>query len=544
MQTQDVLVQLQTNHRKQPALKSVVADIEVLSWTFAQLQQEAKYCLHMLQACGAVSGDSVLLLAHDLPHIVAILFACLDLNLTLIPLHPDHEDSMLESVFKECQPKFIILEGQLLQLQKITTLKCPGHILLLRNISQNWLSKNPNPIAHIRPWHATDAGRSNAAIIFHSSGTTGQAKALHYSRSQLVTFLYWQQLLFNNFQDQPNSSTGLVPSPRINTLPLVHWGGLSFCLQALLQQRCVYLLQGFAASELLPLVRRSGCQLLMLIPAMYRELLPLLQQKAATGVLRYCLTMGEAMSPGLSKALYANSGIKLYTAYGMSEALCGLAHGDEPWEQIPEGSCGRLAFGEIRLMDEQGQPVTDEGELWIRNATTTPCYRDAVLLQEKYTQGWYRTGDRMQRDAQGYYFFRGRTDGMCVHNGRNVYPQQLEAVFIAHAAVTACIAAPLITRAGLQRLAILLVHKDCNATAQNAESVASLKTDLMDFYLEHGALYAAPVFILLQQSLPCNLSGKPDRRLAATLLQQAYDTEQKPVVTEPVKMQVYARTGR
>jgi len=48
MQTQDVLVQLQTNYGKQPALKSVVADIEVLSWTFAQLQREAKYCQHML----------------------------------------------------------------------------------------------------------------------------------------------------------------------------------------------------------------------------------------------------------------------------------------------------------------------------------------------------------------------------------------------------------------------------------------------------------------------------------------------------------------
>lgn len=518
MPTQDVLARLQQNYSELPALIAIIAGVETFRWSFADLQQAILYCQQVLQGSGAVAGDSVLLVSGDLPQLVALVFASLNLQLSLIPLHVDHDARILATVIANNKPRLCIIEAGLLETASVSWYAPGGQVLVLQARAQNWLCPLPTdkPLvacATLAP--DIKNPKPGSALIFHSSGTTGQAKALHYSKAQLNTFLYWQQVLFANFQDDPFSSNTAL-SPRINTLPLVHWGGLSFCLQALLEHRCVYLLRNFTALSVLGLIRKSACQLLLLIPAMYREMLGLLQQEPAPASLRYCLTMGEAMAPGLSHALHHKAKIKLYTAYGMSEALCGLAHGSEPWEQMPEGNCGRHAFGELKLVDEQGNTVADEGELWVRNATTTPCYIDADLLQQKYVQGWYRTGDRLARDSKGYYFFRGRVDGMCVHNGRNVYPQQLEAVFILHEDVQGCIAAPIVIQTGSRRLAIMLAT--CSA-------LLPTKTSLMNFYLEHGAMYAAPVYILWQAGLPCNATGKPDRLKVQTLLQQAYDTE-------------------
>ncbi|MGA0805894.1 MAG: class I adenylate-forming enzyme family protein, partial [Pseudohongiellaceae bacterium] len=318
--------------------------------------------------------------------------------------------------------------------------------------------------------------------------------------------------------DEAAATESTVPTPRINVLPLTHWGGLAFCLQALAEGRAVHLYDEFRAAFLLSLIERTACRLLMLVPAMYRELLPSLEQRCPPS-LRYCLTMGEAMPSSLAEAL-RRAGLVLCTAYGMSEALSGLAHGGLPLELVPPGSCGQQAFGELQLVSADGivQSASGaaEGELWVRNATTQPCYRDVGLLQQKYVDGWYRTGDCFRRDAAGHYYFRSRRDAMCVHNGRNVYPQQVEAVFIEHPAVAACIAAPLQLADGRQRLGVGIVP---------APGVLPTSHELLDYYLRHGAHYAAPAFLLLLDAVPTTWSGKPERAELAALLQAAYDRE-------------------
>ena len=538
LQTQDVLDTLQQEHSDAPALVLVncnadgLGNEELLRWSFRELGQQRAYCEQVLQDAGARPGDRLLLCSRDLPQFFAILHACLRLELCLIPLHPDQDQQLWQSVLEINQPRIAIFEDLVFAQQRFRSDSLPLLTFVLHGRESQWLRRQLS-LSRAPLQQAAAALHSppvDSVLIFHSSGTTGKPKAIHYSKAQLATFLYWQQHLFLPFQDEneqrdqwrddsrdvPLESQAL--SPRISLLPLIHWGGLSFCLQAHMEGRCVYLANEFHPEALFALADASGCQLLMLIPAMYREMLELFQAGMYPRALRYCLTMGEAMPAGLTRDLYALTGLRLYTAYGMTEALSGLAHGTESWDQIPEGSCGRQHFGEIKLVDAQGKAAPThgkaEGELWVRNATTSPCYLNSELLDQKYVDGWYRTGDSFFRDCQGYYFFRGRLDAMCVHNGRNVYPQQIEAVFIQHKEVAACVAAPITTTDGARRLAILVL----------SDPLASLSVArLLDFYLEHGALYAAPVFLQLTDSIPATASGKPERIAVAAILQNAYD---------------------
>src|SRR5262249_6012857 len=49
--------------------------------------------------------------------------------------------------------------------------------------------------------------------------------------------------------------------------------------------------------------------------------------------------------------------------------------------------------------------------------------------------GWYHTGDRVRRDANGFHFFIGRADDMFVCSGENIYPGEVEGMLERHPAV-------------------------------------------------------------------------------------------------------------
>lgn len=483
---------------------------QVLSWSFRELQQARTHAAAVLHSAGLRPGAAVLLLCGDLPQLVALFLAALDLQLCLLPLHPDQDAHSLHAILETQQPAAVIADPAArssLGLLRAQGLCC----FALEPAAAGWLYLL-QPAAPLQCSGAAPGRRVDTALVFHSSGSTGRPKAVLYDRARLETFLQLQRRLFEPFDDEA------TPTPRINALPLTHWGGLSYCLQALVEGRTVHLLDSFAAAPLLALVRHTGCRLLLLVPGMYRELLQALEEDCPPS-LRYCLTMGEAMPSELAARLLQRHGLLLCTAYGMSEALSGLAHGGVPWELMPYGSCGQRAFGELQLVAPDGavQPAEGEaeGELWVRNATTAACYQDPELQREKFVDGWYRSGDCFRRDAAGHYFFLTRLDAMCVHNGRNVYPQQVEAVFIEHPAVAACVAAPLTLPDGRRRLgACLVMHPGQSPTTH----------ELLDFYLLHGAHYAAPVCLLQVPQLPLTASGKPERARVAQWLQEVLAT--------------------
>ena len=78
---------------------------------------------------------------------------------------------------------------------------------------------------------------------------------------------------------------------------------------------------------------------------------------------------------------------------------------------------------EIRL-----DPGPDEGVLLTRNPGVMSAYHN--LPEEtarRLKDGWFDTSDVCRRDADGFYYFVGRTDDMFVCGGENVYPGDVEA---------------------------------------------------------------------------------------------------------------------
>ena len=485
-------------------LTLVEGTVHTLSWSCDELQQQRRYVERVLLAEGLAAGDRVLVSTANNPQCFAILLAAISLQLCLMPLHPDFSSQQLQALLEAQTPRLVIVDDphRMLAFGETT-------VLQIRERAAEWLQ----PLiagAALTSASAEVTAQTNAdppLLLFHSSGSTGQPKGMRFTRSMLNNYLWKLHELYGAFPDKPVSDSY---SDRVNVLPVTHFGGLSFCLLAMLEGRCLHLLRSHDARDHLALLRKLRCQLVLLVPALWQELLSGDTGNALPD-LRHCLAMGESISHSQLQQLSARLALPVHNAYGMSECLTGIYNTAALIE--PPGSCGRLHFGEAKLLAADGSENQSEGELCVRNITTIPCYTSEELNFRKYRDGWFHTGDLFRRDMDGFYFFVSRADLMCVINGRNVYPQEVELILREHPSIHFCIAAPIQLEDGRQRLA---------AAVELAAGASVTANALVDFYLQRGAVYATPVWVQFFAALPRNGGDKPDRARCRHLLQLGY----------------------
>ena len=95
----------------------------------------------------------------------------------------------------------------------------------------------------------------------------------------------------------------------------------------------------------------------------------------------------------------------------------------------------------MRLVDGDNLDA-DRGELQMDCPAKTPGYHK---LPEKTAEvmtadGYYKTGDILRRDADGFHYFVDRVDDMFVCNGENVFPVEVEKLLESHPAIKqACV---------------------------------------------------------------------------------------------------------
>jgi acetyl-CoA synthetase len=157
--------------------------------------------------------------------------------------------------------------------------------------------------------------------------------------------------------------------------------------------------------------------------------------------LRMALSAAEVLSAGVFNGWKTLTGLEIVEGLGSTEVLH-IYLSNRP-EQKKLGAAGlRVPGYEIALRDSDGREVGDneEGILWVRGDSSTPLYwnrtdKSAETIRE---EGWIYTGDRFVRDADGFYFFRGRADDLIKISGQWVYPLEVELCLAEHPDVCEC----------------------------------------------------------------------------------------------------------
>jgi acyl-coenzyme A synthetase/AMP-(fatty) acid ligase len=118
---------------------------------------------------------------------------------------------------------------------------------------------------------------------------------------------------------------------------------------------------------------------------------------------------------------------------------------------------------------------------------------------------WYSTGDVVERDADGDYYFMERADRMIKRNGYRIEPAEIETALLHHPGISHVA----VTAAGKDDKMVITAHFTLKGAAKDH--------DLAQFCLLHLPSYMVPDKFRLHEKLPLTTSGKTDYKALSTL---------------------------
>ena len=277
----------------------------------------------------------------------------------------------------------------------------------------------------------------SAAALCYTSGTTGNPKGVLYShRSTLLHAL----------------STGLTDtlgiSARDRVLPVVpmfHANAWGLAHSAALMGADLVMPGRFLQAERLArAIESERVTVAGAVPTIWLDLLRYAdEQHPDLSSLRLVVCGGSAVPRSLMEAFEERHGMYIVQAWGMTETspLAAVAHppreleGEEEWSYRTKA--GRvLPLIDIRLMDDEGREVPwdgeSTGEIQIRGPWIASRYYEDPSGDEKFDDGWLRTGDIAAMDDEGYLRITDRAKDVIKSGGEWISSVDLENELVAH----------------------------------------------------------------------------------------------------------------
>jgi len=160
--------------------------------------------------------------------------------------------------------------------------------------------------------------------------------------------------------------------------------------------------------------------------------------------IRELLSAGEPLNPELIDQFRAAWNITIREGYGQTETTALVAN--VPGQPVKAGSMGRPLPGyRVAILDADDQPAA-EGELCL-DLTERPVglmigYGEQATTDPATRGAFYRTGDVVTLDADGYITFVGRLDDVFKSSDYRISPFELESALIQHSAVAEAAVTP------------------------------------------------------------------------------------------------------
>ena len=224
-----------------------------------------------------------------------------------------------------------------------------------------------------------------------------------------------------------------------NSLSFPLWAG---CTAILLEDRPT-------AQNTLDMIEQFEPTLYFGVPTLFASQIAAMEKTRAITMahMRLCLTGGEPLPPAVFERWQRLTGVAALDGIGSSEVLHIYAQNLPGRTKL--GSAGQTVSGyRLRILgaDDKEAPDCEPGELVVQGESIAKLYwiKPERTASAWTTDGWFRTGDTMYRDADGYFFFFRRGDDMLKVGGIWVAPFEMKSALAAHPAVieAAVIGAP------------------------------------------------------------------------------------------------------
>jgi acetyl-CoA synthetase len=225
--------------------------------------------------------------------------------------------------------------------------------------------------------------------------------------------------------------------------------------------------------------------------------------------IRLAVSAAEILSTEVFNAWKTLTGLEIVEGLGSTEVL--HIYLSNTLDKKKPGAAGlRVPGYDVVLKDKDGQEVgaESEGIMWVRGDSNTPLYwnRPDKTAESIREGGWIYTGDRFLRDADGFYFFRGRADDLVKISGQWVYPIEVELCLADHTSVRECAVLAFELADRRMTLKAFVVMND------KAYDVDVTTRSLQDYVKQKLLPYKYPRSIAFLDALPKTGTGKIDRQ--------------------------------
>ena len=428
---------------------SRLPDRTVHRTTYGELHRRVQKLANALQRLGVKPGDRVATLGWNHARHLEAYFGVPLAGAVLHTLNPRLHPGDLTYIMNHAEDQVLLLDDVLLPVwERFRHEVHPRHVVV-------WGHGQPAPegtldyeqlvAPELASFSPPPLDENQAAGLCYTSGTTGRPKGVVYSHRAFVL-----HSMASALPDAIGGSHGDVLLP---VVPMFHanaWG-VPYTA-ALVGAKQVLPGPHLDPTSLLELVATERVTVAAGVPTVWLAVLAALDKEPKrwdTSSLR-CLAVGGSAAPqAMIEGFERRHGLRGLHAWGMTEmtpigTVCQLK---PHLANLPEAERFRiratqglpLPFVELRVVGDAGPVPADGksmGELHVRGPWVAASYFKNPAEADKFTMdGWFRTGDIVTQDPEGYIRISDRTKDLVKSGGEWISTVDLENALMGHPAV-------------------------------------------------------------------------------------------------------------
>ena len=428
----DVWKRAVADHGGRSFLTFEAPDGSAAHWSYAEFDSVVAATAGELRRHGVEPGRAVHLCLANSPAFVAVWLAATRIGAWIVPSDPHGRTPELADHIARTDPALCVGAASRIDVYAPACGERPLIALDEHDTGFAWLG-DPSGAASAeagqpeteQPDPHRPGLRDRAAVMF-TSGTTGRPKGVEITQAN---YAFAGKIMAE--------AAGLTADDRqIVVLPLFHANAQYYSFaSAIWAGASVALMHAFSAGGFAEQCARHKATCASLFGAPIRMILA--RGKPADGLmLRHCW-FAQNISDDQYATISAWLGAKPRQLYGMTETIPAVlsdSAGDPAHHTMGRATPGCV----VDLHDAHGKPVPDGevGEIVVGGEPGVTLFAgyldDPQTTEASFRDGWFRTGDRAWRDADGRFCFDGRRSDVLKVAGENVSVTEVEAVLSAH----------------------------------------------------------------------------------------------------------------
>ncbi len=542
-------------HSKGP-LKNKVAmiwegrDGKVLRFTFEDMRRQSNKFANALTELGIAKGERVFVFLDRVPELYFAVFGTLKAGAVIGPLFSAFGPDAIRDRLADCGAKVLVtshaLKERVMEVMKdLPELK---YIVLLDQQPPPWPSPGGrNDMESPPPWPSPGGrnamespppwpspGGSNAqeltwsalvskqseefeivrttredySIIHYTSGTTGKPKGATHGHGAILGHYLTAKYALDL---QPDDIYWCTADPGwVTGTSYGMFGPWSNGITSVIIEG------GFSADKWYEVIEKYKVTMWYTAPTAIRMLMKAgddVPKKYNLSSLRFLASVGEPLNPEAVVWSVKALGMPFHDNWWQTETGC-IQIANYAIADVKPGSMGQPFPGcKAAILNDRFEEILEpaqEGLLALKPGWPSmykTYWNKKDLYDSRFKNGWYITGDRAWRDADGYYWFVGRADDVINTAGHLVGPFEVESALIEHPAVAE---AGVIGKPDPIRMEIIKAFVSLRKGYTGSEE---LKEEIKIFVRKRLAAHAYPREIDFVDSLPKTRSGKIMRRL-------------------------------